>query len=265
MRSRRWCVRYARERPSLYGRGRAVVGRHVSEGGGVARIGSARSTVGRMNVVRARRSRSDVVLRRHPLSMAGARHCIGGLDVRCLRGTGVQHHSRADARRSHGIGKQHRAGQDVGGHVPRHFPARRNGRRSGVRIAGGSLRPEVDAGVHDSVLLDLFRAHVLCDRAVARRGAAVPGGARRRRRVGGGSDAGRRSLSGARSCTSIGNLSCHQRPRDVARGGCRPRRRQPMALRLHYWIAAGAAGVVGTQQHPRAGTLETGLPRRSSR
>ncbi len=207
-----------------------------------------------------------VVLGRHALSMAGARHCVGGMDVRCLRGTGVQHHSRADARRSHGIGKQYRAGEDVGGHLPRYFPARRNGRRSGVRLAGGSLRPEVDAGVHHSVLLDLFRAHVLCDGAVARRGAAVPGGARRRRRVGGWGDAGRRSLSGARSCPSVGNLPCHERPRDVAGGGCRPRRRQPVALRLHYWIAASAAGVVGTQHHPRAGTLGTSRrPRRSSR
>ena len=78
----------------------------------------------------------------------------------------------------HGIGRQHRAGQDVGGHVPRDFPARRHARRAGVRIAGRSLRPQADAGAHHPVLLRLFRAHVLRDRAVARRGAAVPGGAR---------------------------------------------------------------------------------------
>ena len=47
--------------------------------------------------------------------MAGARHCLSGMDVRCLRGAAVQHHPRPDAGRSHGIGEQHRTGQDVGG------------------------------------------------------------------------------------------------------------------------------------------------------
>ena len=191
----------------------------------------------------------------HTVPVARPRHRVGRMDVRRIRRAAVQHHAWTDARRPHGPGEHHRARPDVGRYLPRDLPAGRHAGRTGIRVAGRSIRAQAYDGAHDPLLLDFFRAHLLRHRTVARRGVAFSGGARRRWRMGGGSNSGRGSFSAARAGPGVRDLSRNQRPRYVAGRGGGSGGWQRMAVHLHHRRIAGAAGVLGAQQHPRAGPM----------
>ena len=94
----------------------------------VARVGSARSIVARMNVVRALtaadRTRGTPGVTRYQwlvLVIASAGWMFDAFEGQVFNITRGQ--MLADLM---GSDEQHRAGQDVGGRVPRHFPARRH-------------------------------------------------------------------------------------------------------------------------------------------